>query len=51
VVVTAAGGYLLDMDPDNVDLLRFRRLARAADEAADPGKAAGLLDQALGLAR
>lgn len=51
VVVTAADGYLLDIDPDRVDLLRFRGLVRAADGAADPGTAAELLDQALGLWR
>jgi DNA-binding SARP family transcriptional activator len=51
VVVTAAGGYLLDVDPGHVDLLRFRRLVRAANGAADPGAAAGLLEQALGLWR
>jgi DNA-binding SARP family transcriptional activator len=51
VVVTAADGYLLDIDPDHVDLLRFRRLVREADDSANPAVAAGLLDQALGLWR
>jgi DNA-binding SARP family transcriptional activator len=50
-IVTAAGGYLLDIDPDHVDLLRFRRLVRAADAAGEPDAALDLLDQALGLWR
>ena len=50
-VVTAGDGYLLDIDPDHVDLLRFRRLVREACEAGDPESALGLLDQALGLWR
>ncbi|MBV9855105.1 MAG: tetratricopeptide repeat protein [Streptosporangiaceae bacterium] len=51
VVVTTPEGYLLDVDPDRVDLLRFRRLVRDAGQAADAGVAAGLLDEALGLWR
>ena len=50
-VVTAGDGYLLDVDPDQVDLLRFRRLVREAGEASDPGDSLGLLEQALGLWR
>jgi DNA-binding SARP family transcriptional activator len=50
-VVTVGDGYLLDIDPERVDLLRFRRLVRDAGEAADPGPALGLLDQALELWR
>jgi DNA-binding SARP family transcriptional activator len=50
-IVTAADGYLLDIDPDHIDLLRFRRLVRAADTASEPDAARGLLDQALGLWR
>ena len=51
VIVTAADGYQLNIDPDRVDLLLFRRLARAANDAADSATAAGLLDQALALWR
>ena len=51
VVVTAGEGYLLDVDPDAVDLWQFRRLVRAAGEASSPAAALGLLDQALGLWR
>ncbi|MBV9856380.1 MAG: tetratricopeptide repeat protein [Streptosporangiaceae bacterium] len=51
VIVTLGDGYLLDIDPDQVDLLRFRRLARAAEEASDPAAARRLLDQALELWR
>jgi DNA-binding SARP family transcriptional activator len=50
-VVTAGDGYLLDVDPGQVDLLRFRCLVREADEADGSGPALGLLDQALGLWR
>jgi DNA-binding SARP family transcriptional activator len=50
-VITAADGYMLETDPEHVDLLRFRRLMRATDETADPGAAAALLDQALRLWR
>ena len=51
VVETAGDGYLLDVDPDDVDLLRFRRLVRRAGEAGDPASALELLEQALGLWR
>ena len=51
VVVTAGDGYLLDVDPGRVDVLRFRRLVREAGEAGDPDAALGLLGQALGLWR
>jgi DNA-binding SARP family transcriptional activator/tetratricopeptide (TPR) repeat protein len=51
VVIRTGDAYLLDIDPDNVDLLRFRRLVREADEAGDPTVALGLLDRALGLWR
>ena len=50
-IVTAGDGYLLDIDPDRVDLMRFRRLVRAADDAHDPAAARQLLDQALQLWR
>jgi DNA-binding SARP family transcriptional activator len=51
VVVTAGDGYLLDVDADDVDLLRFRRLVREAGEAGGPAPALELLEQALGLWR
>ena len=51
VVVTAGDGYLLDVDADQVDLLRFRGLARAAEQASEAEVALSLLDQALGLWR
>ncbi|MFJ8310528.1 MULTISPECIES: BTAD domain-containing putative transcriptional regulator [unclassified Streptomyces] len=47
-------GYRLVADPDDVDALRFERLARdgaRAREAGDPGRAAVLLREALGLWR
>jgi DNA-binding SARP family transcriptional activator len=50
-IVTVGDGYLLDIDPDHVDLLRFRRLVRAAGGVGDQAAALGLLDQALALWR
>ncbi len=50
-VVTVGDGYLLDISPDHVDVLRFRRLAREAGEADDRAAALGLFDQALDLWR
>ncbi len=50
-VVTVGDGYLLDISPDHVDVLRFRRLAREAGEADDRASALGLFDQALDLWR
>jgi hypothetical protein len=50
-IVTAADGYLLNIDPDHIDLLRFRRLVCAVDTASEPDAARRLLDQALGLWR
>jgi DNA-binding SARP family transcriptional activator/tetratricopeptide (TPR) repeat protein len=51
-VVRRADGYALDVDPDRVDLLRFRRLAAEArrGERSDAERV-GLLDEALGLWR
>jgi DNA-binding SARP family transcriptional activator len=48
--VRRAGGYVLQVDPDQVDLHRFRRLVAAAGDGAqsDAGRA-GLLREALGL--
>lgn len=51
---TQAPGYLLRVDPDCVDLYRFRRLAeagRVARAAGDPNTAATLLREALSLWR
>ncbi|MYV51759.1 AfsR family transcriptional regulator, partial [Streptomyces sp. SID3212] len=53
-LVRGSGGYRLDVDPDAVDLLRFRALrdeARQASEAGDPAGATELLIEALGLWR
>ncbi len=49
-VATAAGGYRLAVDPDDVDALAFTRLATAA-AGAEPARAHGLLGQALALWR
>ncbi|MEU9115324.1 BTAD domain-containing putative transcriptional regulator [Streptomyces sp. NPDC048483] len=47
-----AGGYLLDFDPDGVDLLRFRRLAELAlSKDLDDGARVVLLREALELWR
>jgi DNA-binding SARP family transcriptional activator/tetratricopeptide (TPR) repeat protein len=43
------GGYLLQADPEQVDLHRFRRIARQAMTAADDEAAEQLLRQALSL--
>jgi tetratricopeptide (TPR) repeat protein len=45
------GGYLLEADPEWVDLYRFRRLAAEAAAAGDDQHAAALLRSALGLWR
>ncbi|WP_163013947.1 BTAD domain-containing putative transcriptional regulator, partial [Streptomyces sp. S1] len=53
-VVSAEGGYRLDARPEDVDLYRFERLAAegaAALAVGDAGRAAVLLDEALGLWR
>ncbi len=45
-----SGGYLLHLDPDEVDLHRFHRLAAAADDSRCPdGERARLLSEALAL--
>ena len=45
-----AGGYVIEIEPDEIDVYRFRRLAKQAD---DPGRAeverTSLLSEALGL--
>ncbi|MFF9910772.1 BTAD domain-containing putative transcriptional regulator [Streptomyces sp. NPDC013457] len=53
-VESSPGGYRLVAGPDDVDAQRFERLAGEgvrALGAGDPGRAAGLLDEALGLWR
>ncbi len=49
-LLTRPPGYLLDVEPENVDLFRFERLVEEA-RRADPEHAAGLLDEALKLWR
>ncbi|WP_431033057.1 BTAD domain-containing putative transcriptional regulator [Streptomyces sp. P6-2-1] len=51
-IVSEPAGYRLDVPPDAVDLHRFGRLTdegRAALDAGEPARAAGLLDEALAL--
>ncbi|GAA2580985.1 BTAD domain-containing putative transcriptional regulator [Streptomyces roseoviolaceus] len=45
----SSGGYLLDIDPESVDVHRFRRLVAEARHTADAAQAADLLRDALGL--
>ena len=45
-ISTTQGGYVLDVDPESVDLHRFRSLRRRAADS-DPETAVELLDQAL----
>src|SRR5262245_58083951 len=49
-IVTRAPGYLLDVEPEAVDLGRFERLADDA-RTAEAGRASELLREALGLWR
>jgi DNA-binding SARP family transcriptional activator len=54
LIVTAPPGYLLQVAPDQVDVLEFERTlgeARAAADEGDPQRAAGLFQEALGLWR
>jgi predicted ATPase/DNA-binding SARP family transcriptional activator len=54
MLVTRAGGYGLEVDPENVDARRFEALldrGRVANRAGRPGRAAGLLAEGLGLWR
>ncbi|MBX6386763.1 MAG: winged helix-turn-helix domain-containing protein [Microbispora sp.] len=54
LVIGGPSGYRLAVSPDQVDLHRFARLTRegaGALAAGDPGRAAGLLREALGLWR
>ncbi|MEU9142584.1 BTAD domain-containing putative transcriptional regulator [Streptomyces sp. NPDC048349] len=52
-VASHPAGYRLVLEPDEVDVVRFERLASAGRGAlaSDPGEAAALLRQALGLWR
>ncbi len=45
-IATTSGGYVLDVDPESVDLHRFRRLRKSA-AGSDAETAVVLLDQAL----
>ncbi|MCD2194397.1 winged helix-turn-helix domain-containing protein [Actinomycetospora endophytica] len=46
---SSSGGYVLEVDPDDVDALRFATLRREAAAAADDERARALLTEALGL--
>src|SRR5512142_2082791 len=46
-----SGGYVLDVDPDTVDLHRFRRLIAAAETETEPGAVATAYDAALAIWR
>src|SRR5215471_15610781 len=48
---TVASGYVLDIDPNQVDVLRFRRLVSEAARLADDEEARHKLDEALRLWR
>jgi DNA-binding SARP family transcriptional activator len=50
-VVTRAPGYLLEVEPDDVDLHRFTRLVAASRHERDDAQRARLLREALGLWR
>ena len=53
-LVRGSGGYRLDVDPDSLDLLRFRALRQRAEQAVrdgEPPTATGLLIEALALWR
>jgi DNA-binding SARP family transcriptional activator len=51
-VVTSTAGYVLEVDPDEVDLIRFRQLVAAAGGATvDDARRVELLDEALNLWR
>jgi DNA-binding SARP family transcriptional activator len=47
-IVTRGSGYLIQVDPEQLDLLRFERLVAEA-ESVDPDRASHLLAEALGL--
>lgn len=50
-LVRGSGGYRLEVDPDDLDLLRFRALRRQAARDGQPPSATGLLIEALALWR
>jgi predicted ATPase/DNA-binding SARP family transcriptional activator len=51
-IVTASGGYRLDVERDDIDALRFETMVReSAAEPDDPDRALATLDAALGLWR
>jgi DNA-binding SARP family transcriptional activator len=50
-VVRRSGSYQIDVDPDRVDVHRFRRLLSAVPAAGPPAGALPILDEALGLWR
>src|SRR5207249_10890467 len=50
MLVTRAPGYLLEVEPEAVDLLRFERLVAAA-HSVDPAPASSLLGDRPGLLR
>src|SRR3954453_11609847 len=54
LLLTRAPGYVLQVQPDQIDALRFRRLhaeGRTALAAGDPARASRLMEQALALHR
>jgi predicted ATPase/DNA-binding SARP family transcriptional activator len=51
VVVSKPPGYLLALDPERIDAVRFERLIAEAHAAGRPERVAGLLRAALGLWR
>lgn len=51
LIRTVPAGYLLDVDPDQVDVLRFRRLAAEAASLENPVKSRDMLSAALELWR
>lgn len=48
---TRGGGYLMELDPERLDLLAFRRLLAEAASEGDPGRERDLLRRALALWR
>ena len=50
-VRTRAPGYMLDVDPDRIDLYRFERLVAQAAEGGEAEQRTRLLREALGLWR
>lgn len=51
LIMTSVDGYRIEVAANRIDLHRFRRLVRAAGEAADPGRESALLRAALRLWR